>query len=536
MKRILYPLLRITKSLSDQMNLWIILISFCSVITILALTIFLVTPIISMEVYGTLIICGLLLIMGLIAWRQMFHNIVAANYISNGIKKDLEVALAIIEKEKDEVCQQKKEVRKMAMKAGLSDEIQFQVKDELKHLKEFAGQTKTSLFKMADSIDIELQENIQKITTQTEKANDVAAKLAESSKTVGDKSGAVADGAAQALDNTTHVQQSAEGLSAAVDVITHQMKQTKKLTEDAVSISNDTQQTIAGLEEAARGIEDIIGLINNIARQTNLLALNATIEAARAGEAGKGFAVVASEVKELACQTTQSIDQITDHIKGIQNKVGNAVMGIDLIKTSIDDVQSSADIIGKEVARQGVATKEITASIMEARSSVQTVTNGVQDISQEANSNVNIVGEINEISEELVVQVLSIRNHMLEIVQNALDDNERRSTERFSARTPSIITIDGHHEEIAVQVIDYSMGGMQLKTQNTLPPIVSKRGKISTGEGSTIDFNIRNMQDGIINAQFDDDEDLIRMFNLHLNGQSTEDETNDLLDDVELFG
>jgi|GEM_PF-2528558 len=54
-------------------------------------------------------------------------------------------------------------------------------------------------------------------------------------------------------------------------------------------------EVINTLSSSAKHIEQVIKLIEEIAKQTNLLALNATIEAARAGDAGKGFAVVANE-------------------------------------------------------------------------------------------------------------------------------------------------------------------------------------------------------------------------------------------------
>jgi len=480
---------------------------------------------------------GLILIVGLMFWRHIFQNMVTTHHIGANTKSELEDALIIIEHEKVEHFEQKKEIRKMTMKASLAGEVGNQVGEEVKFLKEFSGQTKSSLFKMADAIDIELQNNIQNITEQAEKANDIAALLTKSAQTIGHKSDTAAGAAAQALENTTNVQQSAEKLSTAVEEITRQMEQTTELTRKAVSVSNETRKNISGLEEAARGIENIIGLISNIARQTNLLALNATIEAARAGEAGKGFAVVASEVKALASQTTRSFDEITKHISGLQAKVGDAVRDIDQIKKSIDDVQASADIIREEVDRQGAATKEITVSMAEARTSVQTVTEGARDISDEATSNVSIVEEINQISEGLAIHVLSIRNNMMDIVQYALDENERRSAKRFVSSAVSTITLEGYDKPITVQIMNYSMGGMQMKSQDPLPAEGAETGKISAGEpGSEINFKVRNVNEGIINAQFDDEEELIRMFNIYLGNQTSEDDPNSLPEDVELFG
>lgn len=71
---------------------------------------------------------------------------------------------------------------------------------------------------------------------------------------------------------------------------------------------------VESLRNQAEQMKNIVSTIGAIAEQTDLLALNATIEAARAGEHGKGFAVVSGEVKALALQTKEALTEINSTI------------------------------------------------------------------------------------------------------------------------------------------------------------------------------------------------------------------------------
>jgi methyl-accepting chemotaxis protein len=163
--------------------------------------------------------------------------------------------------------------------------------------------------------------------------------------------------------------------------VAHEARTTSEEAGKALSVAlgemDVARQTIASLNDSAREVGEVVGLITDIASQTNLLALNATIEAARAGEAGKGFAVVAGEVKTLANQSARAADNITARVDAIQDQVARSVDSIEDVGTSIDTVRNRMEgidevvrqvdaisaSIAREVAGQAKATDEIGRNV-----------------------------------------------------------------------------------------------------------------------------------------------------------------------------
>lgn len=119
-----------------------------------------------------------------------------------------------------------------------------------------------------------------------------------------------------------------EELSATMQNVSH-------LVEDVASSAGQVANRSDGLMNSARQAsiqlgetEEVLRLINSIAKQTKLLGLNAAIEAARSGEHGKGFAVVAEEVRKLAENSTESVDRISNILSNIQQSVEIITNGV----------------------------------------------------------------------------------------------------------------------------------------------------------------------------------------------------------------
>ena len=138
---------------------------------------------------------------------------------------------------------------------------------------------------------------------------------------------------------------------------------TRKQADQGGAVVQQAIAAMADITNASRRIEDIIGVIDEIAFQTNLLALNAAVEAARAGEQGRGFAVVAGEVRNLAQRSATAAKEIKSLIGDSVSKVnaGSALVNQSgkTLADIVDGVKKVTDIVAEMAAATGEQSRGI---------------------------------------------------------------------------------------------------------------------------------------------------------------------------------
>ena len=220
----------------------------------------------------------------------------------------------------------------------------------------------SSLSRLQQTIS-QVRDNVEMIQTN---GNQMAASAEDLSKRTEQQAASLEQTAAAVDEITVTVRSSAERAKDADAIV----REAKRSADDSSVVVGNAIDAMTRIEDASRKIEQIIGVIDEIAFQTNLLALNAGIEAARAGDAGKGFAVVAMEVRELAQRSAAAAKEI----KGLINKstqevnsgsqfVQQAGSVLAQISGQIVTISQHVEMIARASHDQASALQEVNASV-----------------------------------------------------------------------------------------------------------------------------------------------------------------------------
>ncbi len=162
-------------------------------------------------------------------------------------------------------------------------------------------------------------------------------------------------------------------------------------------------QSMDAINDSARRIADITGLIDSIAFQTNLLALNAAVEAARAGAQGRGFAVVAAEVRQLAKRSAGAAQEIKTLVETSVGEIGAGTTLAHQAGTTMGEVVQS-------VQRVTALVGEITQASLAQIEGVVRVNAAIAQIDEVTQRNAALVEEAAAATQSLQEQAVDLEH------------------------------------------------------------------------------------------------------------------------------
>src|SRR3990167_6215314 len=227
-----------------------------------------------------------------------------------------------------------------------------------------------------------------------------AALVAHAGQSIAQDSRALAERTEQQAASLEQTAASVEQLSSTVQnnaqtiqAADQQASKVSQAAEQGTQAMARAVQSVEAIQQGARRMNEIIGVVDGIAFQTNILALNAAVEAARAGEQGRGFAVVASEVRTLAGRSGEAAREIraligasVQQVESSAGLIRSAGEDIASMASGIRSVASTMSAIATSGAEQSTGLQEITTAVRQLDQITQHNAQMVEHAVQQANA------------------------------------------------------------------------------------------------------------------------------------------------------
>jgi len=240
--------------------------------------------------------------------------------------------------------------------------------------------------------------------------------IAASAEAISSAAGEISMGNLDLSQRTEQQAVSLERTASSMEQLTSTVRQNADNAKQASSLANNASEiastcgsvvsrvvtTMGEINESAKNIGDIIGVIDGIAFQTNILALNAAVEAARAGEQGRGFAVVAGEVRSLAQRSAAAAKEIKTLINTSLERVENG-------STLAEDAGRTMDEVVKAVKRVTDIMGEISAASTEQSSGIEEINRAVTQMDAGTQQNAALVEEATAAARSLDDQAKALK-------------------------------------------------------------------------------------------------------------------------------
>ncbi|MGR6328230.1 methyl-accepting chemotaxis protein [Sphingomonas sp. XXL09] len=219
----------------------------------------------------------------------------------------------------------------------------------------------------------------------------------------------VATAATQTVHALEEIAERGRALSETLDNIAGNTASATTIRRHARAAMMHAGERVSALGASAVAIDDMLQLIQSIARQTNLLALNAGIEASRAGTLGQGFAVVASEVKSLANQTTVTARDVGGRVDGMQALLGEVIAGHRQLEQAMEAIASTAQQIELALDHQAEATRVIAVNVCDSVEAGGDIGERTQTISAQAAAVEEDAAALERLSQTLAGSTATLR-------------------------------------------------------------------------------------------------------------------------------
>ncbi|ABK42966.1 methyl-accepting chemotaxis sensory transducer [Magnetococcus marinus MC-1] len=245
---------------------------------------------------------------------------------------------------------------------------------------------------------------------------------------------------------------------------------------EAANQVEETQTVMSSLAESANEIGKAVSSIKNIAKQTNMLALNASIEAAGAGEAGKGFAVVANEVKELAKQTEQATNMISQRVEEIQSGTKDATSRVMQTVEVVNMLAETNRHVGDMAQEQSARVDDVNQAVQGVASATNDVAHNLNSLSTKAQEVANTVAELSESAQALSNTATAMSHNAQGAREQSSKANEHAQQVLISvgmaiAATELMDNEMGH--------VTHGLGNLQITTQ-TINLFIGVLGEVET--------------------------------------------------------